>query len=205
MIDHSEQIIGLYRRRAHASAKKRARGPGEPMEATWLDRFVNLLPSPAAILDIGCGSGEPIASYLARRGCAVTGVDSSPEMIALCKDRLPRHTWRVADMRSLSIGAIFDGLLAWDSFFHLSQENQRRMFPIFRAHASPRAALMFTTGPKHGVAMGTLEGEPLYHASLDADEYCALLGENGFGVAAQAIEDETCDRHTIWLAQRLDD
>ena len=49
--------------------------------------------------------------------------------------------------------------------------------------------------------MGTLEGEPLYHASLDAAEYRALLAAHGFAVVAHAIEDPTCDRHTIWLAQ----
>lgn len=106
-------------------------------------------------------------------------------------------------MRSLSLGATFDGLLAWDSFFHLRHEDQRRMFPIFRAHASPQAALMFTAGPGHGVAMGTFESEPLYHASLDPDEYRALLDENGFVVVANVVEDDACGRHTIWLAQRI--
>ena len=59
------------------------------------------------------------------------------------------------------------------------------MFPVFRAHAAPRAVLMFTSGPAHGEAMGTFEGEPLYHASLDSAEYRALLDENGFAVVAR--------------------
>lgn len=202
MTDHSEEIIGLYRRHALAWARKRARRTEKLMEATWLDRFMSLMPSRPAVLDIGCGSGEPMSRYLAERGCAVTGVDSSPEMIALCESALPWQSWRVADMRSLSLGATFDGLLAWDSFFHVHHEDQRRMFPVFRTHASPRAALMFTAGPNRGVAMGTFEGEPLYHASLDADEYRALLEENGFAVVTHVVEDETCGRHTIWLAQR---
>jgi hypothetical protein len=64
---------------------------------------------------------------------------------------------------------------------------------------------MFTTGPRHGVAMGVFEGEPLYHASLDAEEYRALLDANGFDVVAHESEDESCGRHTVWLAQRRDD
>ena len=76
------------------------------------------------------------------------------------------------------------------------------MFPIFRTHAAQRAALMFTSGPAHGVAIGTFEGEPLYHASLDPAEYRALLDKNGFAVVAHAVEDPTCGGHTIWLAQR---
>lgn len=104
-------------------------------------------------------------------------------------------------MRTLSMGRVFDGLLAWNSFFHLAHADQRRMFPIFRKHAAPRAALMFTAGPSHGEAIGVLEGEPLYHASLDGSEYRALLDEQGFDVVAHAAEDPQCGHHTIWLAQ----
>jgi hypothetical protein len=46
-----------------------------------------------------------------------------------------------------------------------------------------------------------LHGEPLYHASLDSEEYRALLGANGFQTVAHIIEDPTCGRRTVWLAQ----
>ena len=105
-------------------------------------------------------------------------------------------------MRSLSLGRSFDGILAWDSFFHLCQDDQRRMFPIFRSHAAPRAVLMFTSGPSHGEAIGSFEGEPLYHASLDGADYRALLDENGFAVVEHMVEDPACGRHTVWLVQR---
>ena len=50
-------------------------------------------------------------------------------------------------MRSLALGRTFDGIVAWDSFFHLTWDDQRRIFPVFRAHAATGAALMFTSGP----------------------------------------------------------
>jgi trans-aconitate methyltransferase len=171
------------------------------MEAGWLDRFHRMLPSYPAVLDLGCGSGEPIGRYLVERGCRLTGVDSAPEMIALCEEHLPEQTWRVADMRSLSLDQVFDGIFAWDSFFHLCHDDQRRMFPVFRAQAASHAALMFTSGPAYSEVIGTFEGEPLYHASLDGAEYRTVLDENGFTVVAHALEDPTCGRHTVWLAQ----
>lgn len=202
MEDAAGRIVGLYRRHARAWAAARASRPGPLMEKGWLDRFLALLPpSRPAVLDIGCGSGEPMGRYLVERGCRLTGVDSAPEMAALYADRLPGQAWHVADMRSLRLGRAYDGILAWDSFFHLCPEDQRGMFPVFRAHAAPRAALMFTSGPAQGVAMGTFEGEPLYHASLDAAEYRALLEANGFAVVAHAVEDPHCGGHTVWLAQ----
>jgi SAM-dependent methyltransferase len=198
MTSDAENIIGLYQRHGRAWAQDRG---NRLFETAWLDRFRALLPAQASILDLGCGSGEPIGRYFVEHGYRLTGVDSAPPLIELCERSFPSQEWRIADMRTLSIERTFNGILAWDSFFHLCPEDQRQMFPIFRKHAAPRAALMFTSGTAHGIAMGSLEGEPLYHASLDPDEYRALLDAGGFDVVAHVIEDPTCGGHTIWLAQ----
>ena len=79
-----------------------------------------------------------MARNLAEHAVRVTGIDSSPAMAALCRERLPAHEWMVADMRSLALGRAFNGILAWDSFFHLKPDDQRRMFEIFAAHAGRR-------------------------------------------------------------------
>lgn len=195
----ADAIVPLYQR--HAAAYDRLRGRAL-IEAGWLGRFLSLLPAAPSVLDIGCGMGEPIARHLIERGCRLTGVDSSTPLIALCRERFPQQIWQIADMRRLSLGRRFDGLIAWDSMFHLSPGDQRRMFPLFREHAADGAALLFTSGPGHGEAIGNFEGEPLYHASLDPGEYRALLAANGFAVIAHVAEDPGCGDHTIWLAQQ---
>jgi SAM-dependent methyltransferase len=142
------RVIGLYRRHARTWAAARAiRSGSRPIEAGWLDQFCGLLPHPRAVLDLGCGSGEPMARYLIEQGCDLTGLDAAPEMIAIAASRFPRQTWFVVDIRLLPLVRTFDGILAWDSFFHLCPDDQRRMFPLFRAHGTPGAALLFTSGP----------------------------------------------------------
>ncbi len=116
---------------------------------------------------------------------------------------MPDHEWIVQDMRSVSLGRKFDGVLAWDSFFHLHPDDQRRMFGIFAAHAAGSAVLMFNAGPGHGEAIGRYRGEPLYHASLDGAEYEALLRQSGFGTVAQIVEDRQAGGRTAWLAKSL--
>jgi SAM-dependent methyltransferase len=164
-------IIDLYQRKASDWIESRARS--RLIEKPWLDRFRALLPPATPILDLGCGSAAPMAAYLIELGHSVVGVDSSPAMIEVCQGRFPDQGWIVADMRGLALQRTFSGILAWDSFFHLCYDDQRRMFPVFRAHAAPNAALMFTSGPAHGEAIGSFGGEPLYHASLDPAEYRA--------------------------------
>jgi SAM-dependent methyltransferase len=171
-------------------------------ERAWIERFADMLRRGATVLDIGCGSGEPIARCLAGRGHPITGVDGSPEMIALFRANLPGETVEVADMRCLKLDRRYGGLIAWDSFFHLAPHDQRMMFPIFRDHCEPEAALLFTSGPAFGEAIGTLEGKPLYHASLDPDEYRLLLDRNGFDVVAHVAEAPDCGGHTVWMARQ---
>jgi hypothetical protein len=104
-------------------------------------------------------------------------------------------------MRALRLDTIFNGIIAWDSFFHLRPEDQRLMFPRFRKHASAEAALLFTSGPAYGEAIGEYRGEPLYHGSLDGADYRELLEHNGFAIVSHVVEDVTCGNHTIWLTQ----
>jgi SAM-dependent methyltransferase len=194
-------IIGLYQRKALDWIESRARTG--LFEKPWLDRFRALLPPAGPILDLGCGSAEPMAAYLIALGHPVIGADSSPAMIDVCRKHFPEQEWIVADMRKLALRRQFSGILAWDSFFHLGHDDQRRMFPVFREHAAPRAALMFTSGPGHGEAIGSFGGEPLYHASLDPAEYRSLLDLNGFDVVSHVVEDPDSGGHTIWLAQLI--
>jgi SAM-dependent methyltransferase len=201
MSSPASRIIPLYDR--HARRWDARRGDSAVLEQGWLERFLALMPASPAVLDLGCGSGQPIAWWLVERGCAVTGVDAAPAMIGLCRERMPAQAWVVADMRLLNLGRRFDGLIAWDSFFHLAPDDQRRMFAVFAAHAAPGAALLFTSGPAQGEAIGEFEGEPLYHASLAPDEYRALLAGAGFTVQAFVPEDPACGQHTVWLAQRV--
>jgi hypothetical protein len=106
-------------------------------------------------------------------------------------------------MRSLSLGRTFDGVLAWDSFFHLKPDDQRGMFPVFAAHATKAATLMFNTGPMYGEAIGSYRGDPLYHASLDAAEYEHLLAASGFELLDHVVE--APPGRTVWLARRVAD
>lgn len=196
----SERIIDLYER--HARQWDLDRGVGPLFERTWLDRFTAHLAAGGTVLDIGCGTGRPIAAHLLSQGIDLVGLDASPTLIGLCRERFPQANWIVGDMRTMALGRQFAGLLAWDSFFHLSRDDQRGMFPRFAAHATPGAILMFTSGPDDGEAIGSYRGEPLYHGSLGPTEYERLLHDNGFTVLDHQIEDPTCGHHTIWLARR---
>jgi cyclopropane fatty-acyl-phospholipid synthase-like methyltransferase len=169
-------------------------------ERKWLDRMLNYAPG-KNVLDLGCGAGRPIASYLLDRRATLTGLDGAPAMIALFQTNLPQARGILADMRGVDLGETFDAILAWNSFFHLSPDDQRAMFEVFARHSAPGAALMFTSGPEEGEEIGEVAGHSLYHSSLSPSEYEGLLNAYGFKVKHFRPEDPECAGHTIWLAQ----
>lgn len=200
-MDHpaARTILDLYQRHAEAFYQQRSR---TLFEQRWLDKLLAAMGTTGKMLDLGCGNGQPIADYFIQQGCALTGVDGAPAMLTRARARFPEQRWLYHDMRTLNLAETFDGLIAWDSFFHLTQDDQRRMFSVFARHSHPGSALMFTSGTDHGIAMGEFEGEPLFHASLAPDEYRLLLAEHGFAVLEMKMEDPECGGHTVWLAKR---
>jgi SAM-dependent methyltransferase len=193
------RIVGLCEENAAAWDRMRGR---DLHEAPWLERFAAALPAGGALLDIGCGMGEPVARWFIERGFAVTGIDTSPSLLAMARERFPAHEWIAADMRMLDLGRRFDGAIAWHSLFHLSDEDQPPMFARFAAHLKRGAPLMFTSGDAAETRIGEWLGEPLYHCSLAPGDYRALMKANGFARIAARRRDPGGGGATVWLAIR---
>ncbi len=86
-----EDILPTYERVAAEFEAERSK---DLFERGWLDRFIAGLVAPT-VLDLGCGPGVPIATYLTSRGARLVGVDGAPGLV-------PQHS-RVTS-RSASSG-----------------------------------------------------------------------------------------------------
>ena len=68
------------------------------------------------VLDVGCGSGL-ILLLAAERGAVPSGLDVSPGLLGIARDRLPEADLREGDMESLPFGdAAFDAVLGVNAF-----------------------------------------------------------------------------------------
>ena len=189
----------VYERQAESYDAARSRAF---FEARWLTAFGDALPRGGRVLDLGCGAGQPIAAWLIAEGFQLIGADFSEAMLALARARWPNGDWRVADMRALDFPDRFDGIVAWDSFFHLTPDEQRDCIPDLARHLAPGGRLLVTVGPKAGEVTGTVGGETVYHASLSPAEYAQWLEDAGLRMTAFVAEDPGCDLHTILMAQK---
>ncbi len=189
----------VYERQARAYDRQRSRALSE---ARWLARFAARLPAGGRVLDLGCGGGEPIARWFLAEGFAVTGVDFSSAMLEIVRSRWPGGDWREADMREFDLGETFDGIVAWDSFFHLSPEDQRDCIARMARHLAPQGVLLVTVGPDAGEAQGHVGGEPVYHASLSPAGYATCLESNGMRLIGFFAEDPETDSHSVLMARK---
>jgi len=192
----------IYERNA---ARFDAERPKGLHERVWLDRFTEWLPVNGSILDLGCGAGDPIAKFFMNQGFAVTGVDFSSAMLELAKARFPGAEWILGDMRQVDLGRQFHGIIGWNSFFHLTQPEQRSTLERLADHLASGGALMLTVGPEAGEVDGHVGDDRVYHSSLSPDEYARILARRHIEIVEFKAEDPDCDFQTVLLARKARD
>lgn len=98
------------------------------------------------VLELGCGTGRVLAA-LAEDGHACTGLDASPEMLAVARRRLPVSVeLHVADMRDFALPGRCFALVcsAFRAFQHLAcVEDQLRCLARVREHLAPGGCFAF--------------------------------------------------------------
>ncbi len=189
----------IYERQATAYDKRRSKAL---FEARWLARFTASLKPGDHVLDLGCGTGDPIARWFMAEGFDVTGVDFSRAMLAIARERWPNGDWRRADMRDFELDQQFDAIIAWNSFFHLTTAEQTDCISRMARHLRPGGMLMLTVGPDAGEASGTVGEELVYHASLSPAGYAVCLEETGLQMTGFLAEDPDTQSHTILMARK---
>jgi 2-polyprenyl-3-methyl-5-hydroxy-6-metoxy-1,4-benzoquinol methylase/glycosyltransferase involved in cell wall biosynthesis len=156
------------------------------------------LPAGSSILDIGCGSGW-MSEYFARLGYQVKGIDISPDLIEMSRDRVARvpfdvdHettlrcSFEVQDIEAAPLREKFDAVLCYDSLHHFEDENAvmrhiAAMLPVggvlFILEGERPPAGSATEEELYGVMTeyGTLE------SPFDYGHLRQILDEHGFAV-----------------------
>ena len=125
------------------------------------------LPPSSVVLDVGCGTGKPVASSLAAAGHRVIGIDLSDTMVELSRKAVPSGSFEVADMRDYvpkeQVNAVFSIL----SHLQMGREGIEEMVGKWARWLEVGGLLMICTLP----------AEDCEHrgpnAGYDADGRCA--------------------------------
>lgn len=152
-------------------------------------------------MDVGCGSGYPIASYLSQHGLVVTGIDASRELLKIAKQKFSNLQWIYGDMRTISHNKKYDAVIAWDSFFHLPKVDQELMFLRFANWLKNKGQLLFTTGDAESEIINSeMLGQVFSFYSLEPKVYKKLLEKQHFKMLL-CEKDQDEEPHLVWIAE----
>lgn len=88
-------------------------------ERQYLDAVLSITQVGATMLDMGRGTGRPMAEYIASQGRHVLGVDQSESMLAIARRRLPAEQWVLSTMEAFAPLKGYQGALLWDLLLHI--------------------------------------------------------------------------------------
>ena len=166
-------------------------------------RALQFVTSPGAALDIGCGSSGRLIDLLLEAGFTVEGIDLSPKMLELAKQRHPQVQFHHADIRHWQFSQHYSFITAWDSIWHLPMQDHAATLARILDALAPGGIMIFSFG-------GLLQPSEKQDNSMGPEMYYSTLGINQT-LATVASADCCCmhlefdqypEPHAYLIAQR---
>lgn len=150
-------------------------------EGDYLDTFLSGLPMPSSILDLGCGTGRPMAEYILGRGHRLTGVDQAEELLALARSRFPHERWVTSRIEDFQSEGRFDGVICWDALFHIERAHHAELLTRMAGMLTGGGRLMVTIGgSEHPAFFDFMFGEEFFYDSYSPEKVLFILNQLGF-------------------------
>ena len=142
------------------------------------------------IVDLGCGTGQPMAAWFIDHGLHVTGIDQSNEMLDLARQAFPQARWLQHSLPELELAERFNAIVLWDALFHLPRSDHRLLLAHIHGHLLPGGRLMLTSGGSADSAFtDTLFEHQFFYDSLPPDTLQSVLKEIGFHIELMEVID----------------
>jgi RimJ/RimL family protein N-acetyltransferase len=169
-----------------------------------VERAIAFVKHRGVALDVGCGAGRCLG-LLARHGFRTDGLDVSPAMLALARDRHPDARLFHADIGRWELPQAYDLIVAWDSVWHVPLAQQEAVLTKLCRGLVPGGVLVFTTGGTDAPSetQDSCMGPPMYHATLGIPRTLQVLADSGC-VCRHLEYDQHPEAHVYLIAQRLE-
>lgn len=149
-------------------------------EKDYLDVLLGELPENSLVIDVGCGTGRPMAEYVIAKGHRVVGIDQSEELIKIAGERFPNGYWILSSIEEFEFAGIFNAAILWDSLFHIKRSCHE---PILRGVIGILAVggrIMLTVGGSdHPPFTDTMFGQEFFYDSNTPTETVQILQDLG--------------------------
>jgi cyclopropane fatty-acyl-phospholipid synthase-like methyltransferase len=175
----------------------------------YVDRVLEGLPAGAKVLDLGCGTGEPVAKYVVERGFTVTGVDESEEMLKFARQAIPEAALIHADMVTVALVDTFDAAVVWDSMFHVERKHHAAIYRKLATSLRADARLLLSAGGSAPAEDDSVEGftsemygQTFYYSGFAPEVTRKLIEQSGFEIESWEVDDPSSRGHIAVIARK---
>lgn len=163
------------------------------------------LPEGSTILDLGCGAGEPVDSYLVSHSLRVIGVDISEAQIELAKQHVPDATYIVQDMSQLKPAQFqVDAVVSFYAIFHTARERHLQLLQVMRSFLNVGGLLLVTMGAKDWEGSeNNFCGAEMYWSHYGSEDNIELVKQAGFLIIKSEIDSTAGEEHLVVFAKAI--
>jgi cyclopropane fatty-acyl-phospholipid synthase-like methyltransferase len=152
------------------------------------DDFLNLLKRNSTLLELGCGPGNVVKYFTAKRNdLKITGIDLAPEMLIQARILNPNAVFQLMDIREIQkINEKFEAVVGAFCLPYLSYNNDLELFFINLSNLTKPDGLIYISCMEGEIERSGLEKTSFtgdcriyiyYHQRNNLE---ALLSKNGF-------------------------
>jgi trans-aconitate methyltransferase len=134
----------------------------------------------------------------------VTGLDISPEQIALARKHCPGGSYSVADIAALQRGAYtVQAVVCLYALFHIPRTHHQRMLSVMASYLPKGGMLLITMGDRAFEGEHQLLGATLWSSQYGTAENSALIRRAGFKIHLDEVDTSGGERHQVILAEKV--
>lgn len=176
-----------------------------------MEALAQLILPQSTVLDLGCGTGLPVAKFFTERGYDVTGIDLSDRMIQLAKKNVPHAVFYNENIVNADLsGNSVTLIVSFYCLFHLRQEQQKEIFHKIMHWLKSGGYAYFTLATKeytgHEDFEGTIhfENNILPYSHYSQAEYAKIFQD--IGATLVSMEKHTIGGETmLWVLLKKPD
>ncbi|WP_326958552.1 class I SAM-dependent methyltransferase [Amycolatopsis sp. NBC_01286] len=146
--------------------------------------LIESLPPRAKVLDLGSGTGRPVAELLAAAGHDVTGYDIAPKMVEIARAQVPAARFELGDLRELTFeDGTWDAVTTFFSLLQLTRAEQETVIGRLAAWVKPGGLVLLATVPADVDGLDIVfMGHPVRASSFTAEALAGLLRAAGLEI-----------------------
>jgi len=176
----------------------------------YVDRLLDGLRPRATVLDLGCGTGNPIARHIIDRGFHVVGVDQSQKMLAIAQRVIPEAELIHADMIDVQLTQQFAAAILWDSAFHVQREQHERIYRKVAGALEPGGRMLLSVGGEGAESLNStfagitsmMYGATFFYDAFEPKLARQLIEAAGFEIELWEVDDPSSHGHIAVIARK---